>query len=551
MPGMAGQRSGHHEAWRNANTPPPDDPSMAKSRAVAYLTILGGGGALVGVATSVLTAQYFGTSRSLEIFFAASTLQSLAVSLAQTGQLNEILIPLYHRIRESEGTESAQAVYATAINWMLVAVGMICLGLWLMAPWTSRMLVPGFNPTEQRDVAQVFRWLAPLLPLQVLASLLQGILNAERRFGSSEAFSTGIQVLGLASMALLAGKLGTGALIVSLWVNQGFLFLAYLWILRGMKYRHRMVFSHHAIPISSLMGKLGATFGYLACTQAYTFALTAGLSHLSQGTYAVFSYVMRIYARGNGILLGPVATVFFTHFSEAFAKGSGAVAGLVREALDRNLTMGCIVFAAALGCSREAVGALWGGRLFSGTQLDLASYLLVVMAFLLLLSGMGRVLRKLVTAYGALRQLYLYLCVVQVISGLASLVLPRHAGVVGGALVLVLNSALLVVACILLARKKLPGLSLVHSGSDILRWLSSAIAGGGVALALRYVSSGWVPSGRLWMAGMSVATALLASAIALGMAHLLRVPDAIRLASEISRATSKATRMLGGGRMKA
>src|SRR5690242_21707640 len=96
-----------------------DKGGVGARRAIGTLTSLNVAGACVALANSVVTARLFGTSRPMEVFFAAASVQVQLVSLVQTGQLAEIFLPIYHRIRHRSGTERARAAFSVLMNWMI------------------------------------------------------------------------------------------------------------------------------------------------------------------------------------------------------------------------------------------------------------------------------------------------------------------------------------------------------------------------------------------------------------------------------------------------
>lgn len=80
---------------------------MSGGRAIGIMTALNGVSAVVGIAQTVMIAYFFGTSRTVEIFFAATAIQTSIIGLAQLGQLSDILLPQHHRLKHSLGQEQA------------------------------------------------------------------------------------------------------------------------------------------------------------------------------------------------------------------------------------------------------------------------------------------------------------------------------------------------------------------------------------------------------------------------------------------------------------
>ena len=88
---------------------------------------------LLNIAYSTLTVYYFGTSPSVAAFFAATVLGTAVSRFVQTGQLVEIVVPRYHKIKQEVGQQEAMSIIATLCNFMagtalLLVIGFILAG---------------------------------------------------------------------------------------------------------------------------------------------------------------------------------------------------------------------------------------------------------------------------------------------------------------------------------------------------------------------------------------------------------------------------------------
>lgn len=122
---------------------------MSSSRQIFNLAIVNVAITVVGVITTTLTAWYFGATREMDIWFAASACQQIILGLVQTGQLSEIFLPEYIRLRETKGKDEAFACYSVVLNWaVLGAVGLIIIGYFSSAIITS-WIGTGFTSDEK------------------------------------------------------------------------------------------------------------------------------------------------------------------------------------------------------------------------------------------------------------------------------------------------------------------------------------------------------------------------------------------------------------------
>ena len=161
-------------------------------------------------------------------------------------------------------------------------------------------------------------------------------------------------------------------------------------------------------------------------TQVYAFALDAGLSMLPVGIFAAFKYVRTyFYDKAIAILLRPVSVVFFTHVSEALARGAKDVRDLAKTALARALGVTMVGAVAIVVSARPLLAGMWG---FGGAELDAATVLIVLHFLLLFASAAEQVARKTTMSLGLVNRQYLSASVVQAASAAAAWwLIPRLA----------------------------------------------------------------------------------------------------------------------------
>jgi len=495
---------------------------VGTDRSIGILTILNIVGACIALANSVLVARFFGTGRGLEVYFAASTLQIIVANLMQSGQLGEIFLPIYHRIVHADGRQAAQRAFAVLLNWMVLLVAGMSAGLWFAAPLLLRMLVPGFTSEDRLLGVDMFRCLLPLVAVQVGLSLVQTLANAERWFGKPEAIGVGARGVILIAIAALALPLGPWAMVAAVWCGHLIQLVGCLLMLGRMGYRHRLCLRQEGFSVRSVFARLFVTFGYVGATQVYAVALNAGLSILPQGTYAVFKYVQRLYAKTNAVFLRPVSVVFFTHFSEALARGGRNVEALARSALARCLGIAALAMVAIVVGGEPLLAALWGGERFGGEHLGLAARLLSVFYALLLASALGLIARKTAMSLGMVGWQYVSASVVQLVSAACAWRLIPAFDVTGAAATIAINAVGLAAAPLVILALRRRDAFAFYSFVGMGRWLLAAGAGLAAGFAVRAAVSGHLsavaPGGTAvklalaaLLAGCAVVTALAAA----------------------------------------
>lgn len=450
---------------------------MSANRSVSLLAGLNVAAAVASAATSALTAFLFGTSRAVEVYFAAATLYMMTVSLTQTGAVMDVFLPIYYRLKETRDALSAKAAFAVLLNWMVLLAGAAVAALWLAAPAVIALLVPGFGDADQAQGVLYFRAVLPLVLLRVVAIQFLGLCNAERWYGLPESMTPLSQIASMVVLVAAAPAIGVWALVASLWTSQTLQLLAFIAVTYRFGYRHALRWSHPDFAFGEVMRQVGSTYLYFGGTQVYKFALSAAVSILPQGIYAVYNYVQTLNGKLQGTILRPVGVVFLTDASESVAKGGGRIQpGVVRAALLRATAMVSLVVALFAGGGRYALDVIWGHGKFSETDLELAFVLTLFFLGLLYVTAMGLIARKLVAAMGRLGLLYLLMAAAQLVSALAAWWLIGRFGFEGLLATLVVNAVATAGAALLLGRR-LTGWWAGYTWRDALRW------GGATAVA--------------------------------------------------------------------
>ena len=135
-----------------------------------------------------------------------------------------------------------------------------------------------------------------------------------------------------------------------------------------MGFKYYFGLTHEKFEVSQIFNKLPSVFGYVCVSQLYAIALTAGLSLLPQGSLAVFSYARKIYSKIQGVLIRPVAVVFFNHFSTALAEGDEVIQGLTHKAIKLTLILATVTSAIVFVAGYPGLRWLWLSPKFPDAQ---------------------------------------------------------------------------------------------------------------------------------------------------------------------------------------
>ncbi len=202
-PRPLGARLVRPRAWR-----PAVERVVALLRAGALtLSILTFASYVLGLLRDRAILAEFGASREVDAFRAAFLVPELSLSLVVASGLAAPFIPLYSTLARRDPAEAHRFAATIATLAVLAMLGVSGL-LWLAAPATADVVVPGFDAAERALYVDLFRVML-LGPVCFAASIALGeVLLAEHRF-LFYGLAPPLYNLGIAAGAVfLAGPLG-------------------------------------------------------------------------------------------------------------------------------------------------------------------------------------------------------------------------------------------------------------------------------------------------------------------------------------------------------
>ncbi|QNM85773.1 oligosaccharide flippase family protein [Polaribacter pectinis] len=407
--------------------------------------------AILGLVSSIITVRLFGASRTIEVYFAAQSLVYLVTSLTQSGQLAEIFLPEYHKLNskaEGLGFEGLNVVINRFFIWGIVIIGLV----FLISPVLIKLMVPGFDELEQEESVLIFRVLLPYLLLQLFNSFFITVLNAEKKYGRAEFLGISNVVVNIIVLLVLYKYLGVWAIVISVLFGKMIEFVFYLSQLYKIGFRYKFTFSILDFDHSTFFKTMQSTFLYVGSTQIYMVVLTAGISFLPEGTYAIFKYVQGLSNKIKGLVVQPFMTIFFTTYSSLLHRLKS-----VKEEFNKYFkSIICINVVTIIGTVLLGdifIDILWGGKKFTSEDVQLAYVFLVFYGFSILFSSIGGVYRKMSVAHGFGKQLYQLWVVSQLISALLSYTFLKYFQVKGLFLIIPVNTLLMSLVSIIVYYK--------------------------------------------------------------------------------------------------
>nr|WP_161501308.1 lipid II flippase MurJ [Rhodopirellula sp. SM50] len=515
-----GKQDGHKD---------PSDPPIASKtlsiRSLGVLTSLGGLGALVGLVQTVVVAWIFGATRSIEIFFAATTFNTLLLQLASSGQVGDIFTPIFHAIQKQHGTDSARRAVSAMTNMMVIIAALLSIIATFFAPLIARYLVPGFSESDTRLCGYVFMATAPLMVLQVSAAMLENFLRAEHRYGISETLNLVGRIGNLVLLLVLGKLIGLWILVLGLWFGAATQLFGQSVYLYRFGYRHSFCLSTPHFQTGTVLRQLPFAFTHILSSQFFSFALTASLSYLPEGSYAAYNYARQLVSKFHGVVQRPISVLFFNRFSQAIAEGASRVREYADHALGLSIALNtlCVVPSAASG--DLLLMGLWGSEKFAAETVKETHLMLVAISCLLYFSGQYLVTRRTNLALKVVARQFLASGVVLLISGgLCFLLVPRY-GLIGAIMVQFISSIGVALSALAVLSRVDRSLVAVLSPRKMLSWTVSAAAAIAITYLARHVVGTTMSSGRLELLASGTGLALLSCVSCLVFSWMLGVPE--------------------------
>ncbi|KPK55848.1 MAG: virulence factor MviN, partial [Gemmatimonas sp. SG8_38_2] len=137
---------------------------------------------LTGFARDVAIAAFFGTGVAADAYTAALRIPNILRNLLGEGTLSASFIPVYSGLLGRDARSEARRLAGTVFSLLVVLAAVLSgLGI-LLAPWLTRLIVPGWSAESVELTAGLARVLFPMAGFMILAGWCLGVLNSHRRF---------------------------------------------------------------------------------------------------------------------------------------------------------------------------------------------------------------------------------------------------------------------------------------------------------------------------------------------------------------------------------
>ena len=268
-------------------------------------------------------AYHFGAGDLVDAFLIAYLVPYTLLTVLG-GALHSAFLPVFVRVRGSEGEEAASRLLGGTTALVLVAVTVLTLALALLADPLLAVLASGFAPEKLALTRSLLFLLLPVCALGTLVTLWTAPLNAARQFALPAA-SPALPPLALMAAVLAFGKEG-GITAAALGLLVGHAAEA---LLVGGALRRRGTslaprWSGVTAGVREVIGQLLPLLAATALMSMTTFVDQGMAAALGSGSVAALGYGAKLSALLAGVLALALGTAVFPHFSELVAAGRHA-----------------------------------------------------------------------------------------------------------------------------------------------------------------------------------------------------------------------------------
>lgn len=287
---------------------------------------------VLGLLRDMVISHQFGTSRVLDVYFAAFNVPDFIFNIVAGGALGSAFIPTFAAALALNDPRRAWRLASSIINLVFILTTAIAILLALFAPpVVAATVARGFEPADQALTADLMRWMLVTPIIFGVSGIVMGILNSYQHFALPALAPVLYNAAIIAGAWFLAPTMGVYGLVVGVILGA----VLHLAIQLPLGFYFRLQISDFKLQIPNLKSEflnlksqdvrevirlmLPRTFG-IAAVQINFLVNTILASGLSVGAIAALSYAWRVMLLPVGVVGQSLGTAVFPTFSAQTAR---------------------------------------------------------------------------------------------------------------------------------------------------------------------------------------------------------------------------------------
>ena len=183
------------------------------AQAALLLTIISIISKPLGLLREIVIADFFGASWITDAFFVSQIMPNVFGTII-AGAIISAFIPVFIRVKETVGEKEAWALTSRIFSLLTLLLILISLLIYFFADEVTRIVAPGFGPSQQELASWLTKYMIPTIILGTLLGLFTAVLNAYQHFLLPAMAALLNNVFLILAVVLLASRNGILSLII-------------------------------------------------------------------------------------------------------------------------------------------------------------------------------------------------------------------------------------------------------------------------------------------------------------------------------------------------
>lgn len=339
---------------------------------------------VLGLVRNLVIADVFGDTRQVEAYFAAFRIPDTMFTLVSGGALASAFIPVFAGLLAQGREDEAWKVASTVFNTVAIALGVLALCAFILAPVIMGVLTGGYTPGERALTVDLTRIML-LQPIFLgAAAIMSAVLQSYHRFLLT-ALAPLVYNLVAVIGALLSHSFGVGGLAWSVVLAAAAqVVIQAPGLARGVRRRFGFALNFDLLATREILRLFTPRVIGLAAFQAMLVITLFLASRLPHGAVGAVTYSFLLVSFPIGALGTATATAVFPHLAELNVADDYAA---IRRTLNQSLRLILfIALPAAVGLivlRRPIINLLYGHGVWTERDTELTAFALLFYAMAL------------------------------------------------------------------------------------------------------------------------------------------------------------------------
>jgi len=447
----------------------------------------------LGLIRDRLFAEQFGAGQELDAYYAAFRIPDFVFNLLILGALSSAFIPIFVDYIAKNKKKEAWHLANSMLNIILGITVVVCIVIFIFAPWLVVLIAPGFSGPERELTASLTR-IMMLSPIFFgLSNIAGAILTSFKKF-FFYALAPIMYNLGIIFGALFLVKpYGVKGLAIGVIIGSFLHFVIQLPSVLKLGYRYKFIFDHTHQGVRRVVKLMIPSTMGLAMTQVNLWVITIIASLISVGSITIFNFASNLQHFPVGVFGISMSLAVFPRLAEAASKKKS---NLFRKSF--SFTFSKILFFVIpvsvfmLLLRAQIVRLVLGAGKFSWEDTYLTAQCLGLFTLSLFAQALIPLLVRSFYSLQDAKTPVIISVVSMIVNVIAALILVQYMGVMGLALAFSIAALLNMLLLVIVLRLRLGDLGDTEIMKSILKVVVLSLVAGAVCYALLQILAGVV-----------------------------------------------------------